>query len=351
MTNKIVIMAGGSGTRFFPLSTEAMPKQFLPLFSDKPMIVETVERVLPLVSYNDIYVSTGLKLKSLVEQNLPRIPKNNLILEPVGRNTAPALGLVCLKALHDDPDALILSLHSDHLIRNESRFLRVLQAAIVEASQYRIVTLGIEPQYPETGYGYIELGSERAVSEQGFSIFSVSSFKEKPDLETAKHYLQTKRFMWNAGMFVFRADFMLSEIKKYAPDLHCGLMELSPYIENMESDEFVSRFINLPSVSIDVAILEKSDAVSVIPCDIGWSDVGSFLSLYELADKDSDGNACIGAIFNGLNSQNNLLVQTSGSGKRIGLLGVHDLMVVDTEDFLLIGNLSQCQKVKELIPK
>ncbi len=347
---KIVILAGGVGTRFWPLSTPENPKQFLPLFSESPMIVETLERVRPIIEPKDVYISTSAAHAPLIAEKLSSIPAANLLLEPCGRNTAPALGLVCLKLLMDDPEAVVVSLHSDHLIRRESKFLLTIQAAVEFARQNKIITLGIEPNSPETGYGYIEAGDQISFLEfHGFRPHHVAQFKEKPDFMTAQKYVESGKFFWNAGMFIFRADFMLEQYRRLAPDIYEGLMQLKPHMNDMNSEGFCRAFEALPSAPVDTAILEKSSDVLVIPCDIGWSDVGSYASLWELASKGEKGNACIGGFsFREYKSRNNLVV-CHNSDREIALLGVKGLMVVDTGDTLLVGGLDECQDVKHLI--
>ena len=205
-----VIMAGGVGSRFYPMSTDQKPKQFLPLFSEKSMIRETFERILPMVDYDQIMISSNLSFESLVRESLPEVPENNLLMEPVGRNTAPAIGLVALAALRRDPEAIIVSLHSDHYIKKESRFLKVLQRGVSLAQKGRIVTLGITPTYPETGYGYILRGKQQ--QDCDFEAYEVQQFVEKPNLEKAKSYLETGNYSWNAGMFIFKAQQLIDEI-------------------------------------------------------------------------------------------------------------------------------------------
>ena len=339
-----VIMAGGVGSRFYPMSTNKKPKQFLSLFSQKTMIRETFDRVLPIVDQDKIMISSNFNFEKLVKESLPEIPNKNLLMEPVGRNTGPALGLAALVALKRDPEALIVSLHSDHYIKKESRFLTVLQNGISLAKKGRIVTLGITPTYPETGYGYIQRGKVHKGFE--FEAFEVKKFVEKPDLDTAKSYLDTGNYAWNAGMFIFKAQQLIDEMSIHCPELHKGLMELNSKIDTPDFDKVYSQ---LQSIAIDVAVMEKSSQISMIPCDVGWSDVGSFYSLFQVHDGDENKNVKLSEDFSlfVVDSYGNLT--STEDSKSIALVGVSDLMVVDTAECLLVGRLDQAQDVKKIL--
>ena len=339
-----VILAGGVGSRFYPMSTNKKPKQFLSLFSQKTMIRETFDRVLPIVDQDKILISSNFNFEKLVKESLPEIPNKNLLMEPVGRNTGPALGLAALVALKRDPEALIVSLHSDHYIKKESRFLTVLQNGISLAKKGRIVTLGITPTYPETGYGYIHRGKVHEGFE--FEAFEVKKFVEKPDLDTAKSYLDTGNYAWNAGMFIFKAQQLIDEMSIHCPELHKGLMELNSKIDTPDFDKVYSQ---LQSIAIDVAVMEKSSQISMIPCDVGWSDVGSFYSLFQVHDGDENKNVKLSKDFSlfVVDSYGNLT--STEDSKSIALVGVSDLMVVDTAECLLVGRLDQAQDVKKIL--
>jgi mannose-1-phosphate guanylyltransferase len=350
MSTKIVILAGGVGSRFFPLSTSKKPKQFLKLFSDSSMLSETFDRVMPIVSEEDVYLVTNENFSELVYEDLPRLKKEHCVWEPVGRNTAPALGLACLRILKDDPDAVIVSLHSDHFIRKEAKFLSIVQTAAEIAQQDKIVILGVVPTYPETGYGYIQTGEEIDSDSSRFSVYEVNNFKEKPDFETAQNYVMDGHYLWNAGMFVFKASNMMEQFKIHEPELYKGLLELEPYIMDTTSEDFKTRFAKLKSISIDVAVMERASNICVMSGDVGWSDVGSYQSLHQLCEKDMHGNvlrAEPNTTLDLVSSKNNLVI-TESKGKKIGLVGVRDLMIVDTEDYLLIGELGDSQDVKRL---
>ena len=338
-----VIMAGGVGSRFYPMSTNQKPKQFLSLFSEKSMIRETFERILPMVDHDRIMISSNASFEKLVKESIPEINAKNLLMEPIGRNTAPALGLAALVALMRDPEALIISLHSDHYIKKESRFLNVLKNGIRLAEEGRIVTLGITPTYPEVGYGYILRGKAHEACD--FEAYEVQKFVEKPDLDTAKSYLETGNYSWNAGMFIFKAQQLIDEMSIHCPELYEGLMHLNSKIDTPQFDEAYSQ---LKSIAIDVAVMEKSSNVSMIPCDVGWSDVGSFYSLFQVHEGDENENVKLSDDFSlfSIDSYRNLT--STDSAKSIALVGVSDLMVVDTAECLLVGRLDQAQDVKKI---
>jgi mannose-1-phosphate guanylyltransferase len=355
MKNKAlaVILAGGSGTRFYPLSTEDHPKQFLDLSCGGSMLHQTFERILPLFSPQDIFVSSNSRFREKVHEHLPALAPESGLWEPAPKNTAPCLGLMSLIAARKSPDTVIVSLHSDHVITKEARFLSLLKEGIDVASRGEIVTLGIKPDYAETGYGYIQANLDRKDPLVTNPCYFVESFHEKPDLERAKSYLESGNYFWNAGLFIFQAGVMLEEMAQHSPVLYQGLRDLEPELDDFFSEEFEHLFCKLPSISIDVAVMEKTKKIKVLPADVGWSDLGSYLSLHELWKKDSDNNAWsrhpqAGQVSS--NSRNNLIIQKN-KGKRTALLGVDGLMVVDTEDCLLVGRLDASQDVKVLLSK
>lgn len=349
MKSVAVILAGGQGTRFFPLSNEDHPKQFLDLLGGGPLITQTFERVLPIFAPEQIYVSTNKRYQSKIREHLPRLVPEQCICEPVGRNTAPALGLLSLIIAQKDPSTVIVSLHSDHVIRKESRFLMVLKRAVEVANTGRIVTLGIEPEYPETGYGYIQATRDPLPLISPIPVYKVEAFHEKPDVSTAQEYLAEENYFWNAGLFIFQAGTMLAQLKKHSPDLYEGLMNLKPHLNEMDGDSFQTLYANLPSVPVDVAVMEKSELLVVIPCDIGWSDIGSYLAVYELGKKDQNENVLL-EMQGSLHLEkafSNLIIQKNPD-KGIGLVCVQDLMIVDTPNYLMVGSLKNSQLVQSL---
>ncbi len=338
-----VVMAGGSGTRFWPASRETRPKQLLPLAGgDEALLAATVRRLAPLVPPERVYIATGARLQAGTRAILPDVPAANVLAEPVPRNTAPCIGWAASILAAKDPEARILVLPSDHHIENEEAFLDVLRKALDAVEAGNLVTVGIVPTRPETGYGYIELGEPL-----GHDVRKVARFVEKPDLARAKGYVEGKKHLWNAGMFIFRAGDMLAAIDRAMPELGEGIRAIQA-----GGDEALAKiFPTLPSISIDHGVMEKTANLAVVPGDFGWNDVGSWESAWELAAKDEAGNAlpsAAGQISVAVDSRGNL-VQTSDAKKTIALLGVEGLVVVDTGDALLVMPRDRAQDVRAIV--
>ena len=282
-----VIMAGGRGERLWPLSTSERPKQFLNLFGDRTMLQQTVDRVLPLVSIENVCVITAAEHVPLVKEQLPEVPDENIVGEPVGRGTAPCVGLAALLIQQRDPAGVMLALPADHVIKNERVFRELLQKAIEIAAQgTHLVTFGIDPARSETGYGYIHAPK---AWEGDAEVLEVGRFTEKPDRETAEHFLQEGTYYWNSGMFVWRVDTILEEIRQFLPDMYASLEELRSYIDSARFQEkLAGAYPNLAKISIDHGVMEKSSETLLIPAGkIDWSDVGGWEALLELlARKD-----------------------------------------------------------------
>ena len=341
-----VIMAGGSGTRFWPASRESLPKQFLPITSNKSMLAETIERIAPLIKASDTYV--------VINQNHVQIPQMQeitnhyaveILAEPLGRNTAACIGLAAIHIRQRDPQQPLVVLPADHYIAQPQQFLEILQATSEVAQSGAIVTLGIQPTRPETGYGYIEVGTGQAL---GHSYAQVVRFVEKPNLETARNYLITGHYLWNSGIFIFAAQTILQELAQCLPRLYEGLCEIEQHIGQPDYLATLARiYPQLESISIDYGVLERTTApIQVFPSNFGWSDVGSWQALYELRspEQDNEGNLHIGEAC-ALQATNNLVF--SQTGRQVALLGVSNLVVVDTADILLIADRSQSQEVKQ----
>lgn len=335
---KVIILAGGSGTRLFPLSRSCFPKQFLHIAGRKSLLQQTVERFKGVVSYDDFIIVTNDKYKFHVESEMQAIGAANahIICEPVGRNTAPAIALAMSYSrdkLNSSDDETFFVTPSDHLIHPDDKFKILVKKAIQMASKGRIVTLGIEPTRPETGYGYIHAG----VSDGDGYI--VESFKEKPDYNTAEKYLQAGGYFWNGGMFVFSMICMTREMEKYAPDI----VRLAD--ESFEKTE--SSFVDMPDISIDYAVAEKSDKIYVLPMrSIYWNDIGSFDSISDVLSS-SNGDALVGDILSE-DCKNTMIL---GGNRLICGIGLQDLMVVDTPDVLLVAKKGESQKVRHLVEK
>ena len=327
-----IILCGGDGTRLWPISRTLMPKQFVKLFGNNSLFQLTVNRNSKIcdsqfiVSNSEQYFLALDQLEELKETN------NRYLLEPVGRNTAPAIALACMKL---DKDELVLITPSDHLIKNENEYKNVLDKAKELASENNLVTFGITPSFAETGFGYIEADN-----------FDVVSFKEKPDKKTAEKYINASNYYWNSGMFVFKAGVFLEELKKYSPEIY---KSSKIALLNANSDDLIrinyQDMLNIPENSIDYAVMEKSDKVKVIPSDIYWSDVGSFDALYEELPKDENGNTKNDKHIS-VDSKNNFIY---GQNKYIATIDVEDLIIVDTGDALLISKKGSSQKVKQVV--
>lgn len=335
-----VILAGGSGTRLWPLSRKNFPKQFLKLSGtgDKSLIQETASRLSLAASPSDIYVVAGEDYRHTISDHLGQLfgsKYENMILEPCGRNTAPAIALT-VKALLESgkatPDTVLFFSPSDHLIEPKNKFAELVLSAEKFAAD-SIVTFGIVPDKPETGYGYIELGKNR---EDGF--FQVKRFVEKPVLEKAKEYLASGAFMWNSGMFMFSIRVILEAFKKYAPNLFDA-------VQNWTLEKMLSEYSSIPSISIDYAVMEKADNIVCLKTPVRWNDVGSWDSVYEVMDKDPEGNAVRGDVET-LDVKNSLVLSNK---KLTALIGVENVVVIETEDAILVSDRSRTQNVKEMV--
>ena len=343
-----VIMAGGKGTRFWPKSREKMPKHLLDIVSAKTIIQETVERIAPLIPEENILIVTGESHADELMRQVPRIPRENIIVEPLGRNTAPCIGLAALHIKRKSPHAVMVVLPADHLITDASRFRRLLSSACKIANRGDcLLTIGIKPTSPETGYGYIERGSLHA-KVKGTDVFAVKSIREKPPLKQAKAFLKKGDFYWNSGMFVWRVDTILEAIEQWLPQIYDGLLEIESAIGIEGEKEALRRvYKKIPSISIDYGVMEKADNILLIEGDFGWSDIGSWDALWEVSYKDENGNAAnCRDLFIGVDTRNSLI---HGSGKLVVLLGVEDLIVVDAEDSLLICKRGSSQDVKKVV--
>lgn len=334
MTN--IILCGGNGTRLWPISRTLMPKQFVKLFNKNSLFQLTVERNSKLcggrmiVSNSEQYFLAKDQLDEFASQ------KSHFLLEPVGRNTAPAIALACMAL---DKEEIVLVTPSDHLIKNEAEYQKAVNLAKESAEKSYLVTFGIKPTFAETGFGYIEADGE-----------VVKAFHEKPDFDTATAYLKAGNYYWNSGMFCFKAGVFLDELQKYSPKIYEAskiAFENSLNIQNSKYNIQLDDMQNIPEDSIDYAVMEKSSKVKVIPSDIGWSDVGSFDALYEELEKDEEGNT-VNEKYVQIDSKNNLIY---GNERKIATVDIEDLIIVDTGDALLISKKGSSQKVKNIVQK
>ena len=341
-----VIMAGGKGARFWPRSREKKPKHLLDIVSDKTIIRETVDRIRPMIPPDKILIVTGQSHAEELIRQLPEIPQENIIIEPVGRNTAPCIGLAALHIKRKTPDAVMLVLPSDHLIADENQFRKILGAAATMARQEDcLVTIGIRPTGPETGYGYIEQGRKRAVIE-GEKVYDVRSVREKPDMANARALLVQGGFSWNSGMFIWKVSTILNALQQWLPDLYGGLLQIEAALGSSREAAVVDLvYRQARSISIDYGVMEKAQNTLVIPGDFGWSDVGSWDALWEVSPRDEKGNAVRGQSIN-IDSRNCLV---HSPGKTVALVGVEDLIVVETGDALMICKRGSSQDVKKVV--
>lgn len=342
-----VIMAGGKGERFWPKSRKNCPKQFLSLTDDgKTMIQLTVERLLPLVEQTDIFISTGEGYREIAEEQLPDIPKENILVEPVPKNTAPCIGYAAEVLRKKYGDAVMLVLPSDHLIKNKTVYIKALsEAAQVAQAGENLVTIGITPSYPETGYGYIHFELEQENGGEQ-AAYPVKQFVEKPDLRTAKEYLASGAYLWNSGMFVWKASTILNNISLFLPDLFTGLEAIGEAFGTDRFDETLREaFGRFPSESIDYGVMEQASDIYTIPGNFGWDDVGNWLAMERINQTNEFGNMVQGDVVT-IDTKNTIIC---GSKKLIAAVGLEDLVIVDTEDALLICEKGHTQEVKKVI--
>jgi mannose-1-phosphate guanylyltransferase len=334
-----VILAGGSGTRFWPLSRAKKPKQFLALVTGKTLIAETFLRIEPLCPAERAWVVCGQDHAEAVRLALPRLPERHLIIEPVARNTAPAIGLAALRARQEDPDATVAVFPSDQHIVDGERFREVIEAAARACQKGDLLTLGIRPTRPETGYGYLRRGAAR---EDG--TYAVEAFVEKPDAATAARYLQDSAYSWNAGIFVFSADAMLDAIARHLPKVHEGLARIAA------GEPAETHFPRMPSISIDYGVMEPEShtthRIAVVPADFGWSDVGSFAALPEVRTLDERGNTLAGDAL--AVDCDNCVVLSEGD-RLVAAVGLRGLCVVDAGDALLVVPRDRAQDVRMIV--
>jgi mannose-1-phosphate guanylyltransferase len=342
-----VIMAGGSGTRLWPLSRKKCPKQALTLIGDRSMLNHAVDRIVPLFGAGRIVVVTRDEHRPMLAGQTPELPAKNFIVEPEGRGTAPAIGLAAIHLRRQDPKAIMAVLTADHFISIQDRFRQVLSAAARVAEDGHMVTLGIKPSSPSTGFGYIKQGKSLKETD-GFPVFSVEKFIEKPDLPTATTMVETGEYSWNSGMFIWRIDRILEEFKRQMPAFYAQLMEVDAALGTPGYDAVMSRvWPKVKKETIDYGIMEGAENVAVIPVDIGWTDVGSWASLFELLSRDANGNTVVGEHL-GIGTANTLVF---GKKRLIATIGVKDMIIVDTDDAVLVCPIDHEQKVRDIVDR
>lgn len=337
-------MAGGRGERFWPKSRRSMPKQFLSLTGDgKTMIQLTVERILPMVDMQDIYIATNRLYKPLVREQLPALPEENILCEPMAKNTAPCIGLGAVHVEKKYGDAVMFVLPSDHLIKYNAMFLDTLRhASSIAEEGDNLVTLGIMPDYPETGYGYIKFLPD---VRRG-AAFAVERFVEKPDLETAKQYLASEQYLWNSGMFIWRASAILRNMEALLPDTYAGLRRIADAIGTPgESDVLSREFAAFRAESVDYGIMEKAHNIYTLPGSFGWDDVGSWNAVERIQPANEFGNVVHGNVITV--DTKRCIIQ--GGAKLIATVGLENIIIVDTDDALLVCEKGDAGEIKKVL--
>ena len=337
-----VIMAGGRGERFWPKSRNNCPKQFLSLTSDgETMIQKTVKRLSPMVAPEDVFIVTNAAYTDLVKDQLPDVPAENILAEPCARNTAPCIAFAAAVIGRKYDDAIMLVLPSDHLIGYEDIYVSTLKKAVKVAEQGKnLVTIGITPTYPETGYGYINFGKEAG------SAYEVERFVEKPDLATAKKYLASGKYLWNSGMFVWKISSVMANLKEFMPDIYEGALRIGESFGTQSYTEtLVKEFSAFTSESIDFGIMEKADDIYTLPGSFGWDDVGSWLAVERINETDDDKNYVDGDVI----TVDCKRTTICGGKRLVAAIGTRDIIIVDTDDVLLVCSKNNTQDVKKVI--
>lgn len=346
---KVLIMAGGIGERFWPLSTKEKPKQLISLISEKSMIRETVNRILNLVTVEDVFIATNLIQANAIMNELPELPKHNIIIEPMFKDTAAAIAYGSTYISKYEKDPIIIVLASDHVIENVHKFIEALKLSEKEAANGSIVTLGIKPTRPEVGYGYIMLENVTL-----YEATKTTKFLEKPNYETAIEYLNKGNYVWNSGMFVFKYNTIMNEINKYVPNHAVIINKIRDYINNYTgvelSEKVTPYFVDFEKISIDYAVMEKSKIIKCIPVDIGWNDVGGYNSLDGLFTKDEFGNTVKEAKFVSIDSWNNIII-TDKEESTIATMGISNSIIVDSKNGILVCSRDRTSDIKELLKK
>lgn len=338
-----VIMAGGGGTRFWPLSRQAMPKQLLNLTGKDTMINETIQRIHRVIELDNIFIVTNEKQADAVAQITEKyVLKDHILREPEARNTAACIGYAAFEIIKKYGDGIMCIFPSDHFVSNEEEFQKVLCKAISAAHDLdKLITIGITPTFPATGYGYIKYDKE-----EKNQISQVKEFKEKPDYETAKKYLESGLYAWNSGMFVWRASTILKSFQRFLPEVYKCLEDIAETMGTTEEEKTIKQiYPRIPSISIDYGIMEKSEDVLVIPGNFGWNDVGSWDMLTVMYEENEDGNIIVGNQIN-LNTTNTI---SYSSGKLIATVGVDNLVIVETPDAILVSKRDCVQDIKKVV--
>lgn len=341
-----LIMAGGVGSRLWPKSRNSLPKQFLNLTGGETLIQTTVRRILPLAPLERIFVVTGERYVDLVQKQLPDLPLENIVAEPVGKNTAPAIGLGALRIAQIGPQDIMVVLTSDHIIPDEDAFREAVQSAAAVAEEGKLVTLGITPTGPATGFGYVHRG--QAIGRFGaLDAYRVQAFLEKPDLETAQQFFRSGQYYWNSGMFIWQVSAFFEALRKHMPTLEAQLRKIeNAHFEAGSAEEAAEIWGQITPISIDFGLMEKAENVAVVPLDAGWNDVGSWASLYgELAQTPGQ-NVSVNAHHLAIDCQG---VMVQGNGKLVATIGLKNVTIIETDDAILVCDMDKTQDVKKVV--
>lgn len=339
----ILTLAGGTGTRLWPRSRKATPKQLLSLTGGNTMMQTTINRVLPIAPIEQIFIATNAQYGPTIQDQLPNLADHQIILEPSGKNTAPAIGLGALHIRRQNDEAVMASLHSDHFIADEEGFRQALLAAAEVARQGYLVTLGIQPNRPETGYGYIQRGPELGQYNR-HTVYRAARFLEKPDLPTAEKFLASGQYYWNSGIFIWQVSTLFEAFRQYMPEFYRQLNELDQAIAAGQPVGDIWQKVQ--PCSIDVGIMEKAENVAVVPTDIGWNDVGGWNALYEINQPDENNNVVFGAEHIAIETTGTMV---EGNHRLIATIGLEDVVIVDSDDAILICARDRAQDVKQIV--
>lgn len=343
----VAILAGGSGTRLWPLSRSKRPKQLLPLISERSLIQETVDRVSSLVPPDHTFIVTEQSHADHIKEQLPELPRRNFVIEPCRRGTAPALALATLAIQAAAPDAVMASLHSDAMITNPEELLQALQLAEqFAASHDYVVTLGVRPTFPATNFGYVEMAELLAGSDAEGTVNRAARFVEKPNAERAQQFLDSGKYLWNSGIFVWRVSLIMELFQKLMPSLYEHLMEIKPFLGTPDEAKMVAEiYPKMEKETIDYGIMEKAPKVAVVPTNLHWNDVGSWSELMEVCPPNEGSNLVRGTHL-GLDTKHTLVFATS---RPVVTIGLEDLVIVETEDVVLVSTRKRAQEVKKIV--
>lgn len=343
-----VVMAGGSGTRFWPQSRKSMPKQLLTLVGEQTMIQDTVSRCAQLTQHQQIWIATNQTLAQETHRQLPEVPQDQILIEPAPRNTAPCIGLAAVHLLKSDPEAVMLVVSSDHIIQPDAGFINTVSQAttLIAAKPDSLVLIGVPPTYPATGYGYIESGP--ALEADQVHGFQVAAFKEKPDIKTAQHYCDSDNYLWNCGIFVWKASTILEALARFEPDMHTQLLQISDAIGTPQYENVLNQvFPAMKSESIDYAVLEHAKQnLAVIPAEFEWDDVGNWNTLQKYFPADANGNTVVG-LHCGLETSGNIIV--SSKDHLVATFGIENCLIVHTPDATLMARKDDESAIKKLV--